>query len=195
VAKLPTSREISEVMGLTLESLAELREKHAVPTVAKVREVHHRIALLAAVGHTQVEIAGIIGYSTVRISQLLMSPAVQELVAQKREIVQAEDLACIREDHDLGVGNWRKAQLAQAEALEEHLEGVIRIPIRDINTMVADGSDRYGVPRKQQNQNIHAAWTKELEDKLAAVKAQAQAQTVNVITIEPTPGGGFKRRF
>lgn len=52
-----------------------------VPTIARLRQIHHEIARLLSSGLTETEVAGATGYSLSRISILKNDPSFKELLA------------------------------------------------------------------------------------------------------------------
>jgi hypothetical protein len=79
--------------------IERLKEKRYAPsTPQKLRDSHHMIARLRASGLRGYQIAERMGYSSVRVNDLLNSPAMEELVAQYRakvdEAMAAVQTAC-----------------------------------------------------------------------------------------------------
>src|SRR5579872_1064794 len=82
---------IGQPTALVASDLERLREPRYVGTSPqKLRDSHHMIARLAAMGLREHKIAEQVGYSRVRVIQLLDSPAMQELVAKYRAKVNDE---------------------------------------------------------------------------------------------------------
>lgn len=158
-------------------------------TTERIRASHHIVALYAAMGLRPTEIAEKCGYTSHRVNTLLRAPAFQQLVAEKR--AEIED-RLIEETIDivaLDRSAWAMAIRQRYDALAAADESGEAIPLRTLSSMIADGSDRYGVPKKSTNVNLNADFAAELE------RALARSDSPNVITVEPAPEGGIRRRI
>ena len=178
----PLTREDMENLGPSMQ--------RNVVSPDRIRDSHHRVARMAASGVRNTEIAHRTGYTVCRVSQLLVSPAMQDLVAKYRERITDEWAADIKDDYNLGREAWRMAKRAQLDALEAHELGEREIPLRELSAIAADGEDRYGTTKKSTNINLNADFASELEKALSR-SAKADA---TVIEVEATPEG-IRRRI
>lgn len=139
----------------------------AAPQV--LRESHYRVLTLAALGHTNVEIARRLGYSANRISQIISAPASAAEILRLREKIEdriiGDDLAAEEASIDYRTKILAKQQrldlLQAAEESGEHL------PAKDLNSIIADLEDRFGTPRKSTNLNIAAKFGDALDAAIA----------------------------
>ena len=178
---------------LTREDMTTLLQpihRHMIVSPDRIRESHHRVARLSAAGLKNTEIADKTGYSTQRVSQLLDSPAMKDLVTTYREMVNTAFISSTKEEYDLGRETWRKAQRLRLDKLEAAEIGEIDIPLRELSAIAADGEDRYGVTKKSTNINLNADFAAELE---AALSRSAKVIDQSVIEVEATPTG-IRRR-
>lgn len=143
-----------------------LRERRATPKVKKFREAHHRLALLIAQGHTTDAITKLTGYSYSRVSTLMMDPAFQDLVAQKRALVDQDQLdadSAYREE-------IMKARMAAARHLNQYIEEMDEtdetMPVRTALAINEFTADRTGFGKHTTSTNLNANWSVTLEDRI-----------------------------
>lgn len=91
---LPSAQLVRE---LILADMAELQQTPAMPTTTlkRLRDSHHRAALLLSQGLSNVDVARRTGYSPSRINTLQQDPAFQELLAYYRAQVQAHEISIV----------------------------------------------------------------------------------------------------
>lgn len=136
-------------------------------TPMRLRESHYSVIRMAALGHTNNEIASATGYSRERIGQILNSPASQAVLENIRDKIEQgiADEAIAAETVAL-----RTKKVAETQRLdyllEEEAEGRY-VAIRDLNAIIADIEDRYGTPRKSTNVNLSANFGSDLEKAIA----------------------------
>lgn len=155
--------QISSVRALTAADLEILRRPAAKTTIKTIRDSHHTIAWLLALGKTDIEVAQEVGMSIARVSGLKSDPAFKELLSTYRtDIVQA------RRDHSdalasLATSNMLKAERQIADTLDEaDAEGKV-IPLRDLTRITADRMDRFGYGKHTSSTNINVGFAAKLE--------------------------------
>ena len=169
-------------------SLAPARR--ATVSTTAIRDYHHRIARLAAAGLRLWEIAERSGYTSARVSTILASPSVQELVAYYRDKVTAAWQEEVIDEYSMALRTKKMALAQRLERLEAADMGDIEpIPLRDLATIIADTEDRYGVMKKTGNVNVNADFAKELEAELARA-IDRSGKVIEVTTDE----GKLRRR-
>lgn len=162
---------ILEVRPLTRADLA-LLALPAVKTdlVKGIRDSHHDVARLLVSGMTLQEVAAATGYSVNRISQLKGSPAFQELMALKREIIDDSWAA----SHDAAYATIQRVTRKAWRQVEEHLdeadETQEKLPLKTLLAVAADGSDRVGYMKKSATLNANIDFAKRLEEAIARSK-------------------------
>jgi hypothetical protein len=137
------------VRDLTVGDLPRLSEtsKVSVPTVQRLRAVHHRQAQLLAQGRSVKEVAAIVGCSPQRIVQLQVDPAFSQLIHYYQDqimVMSLEDGARLR-DKIVDVG-----ELAVDE-LRDRLEDDTKrksIHIGEIRKIAEFAMDRTVAPPK-----------------------------------------------
>lgn len=160
--------------------MAALGRSMVRPTAPQaLRESHYRILTLAALGHSNVEIARRLGYSAQRVSQIISAPAsaseIERLRRKVEDHVITEDLAGEEASIDYRTRILAKQQrleyIQAAEATGEYL------PMKDLNSIIADLEDRFGSPRKSTNLNIAANFGTQLEKAIARANTITPANT------------------
>lgn len=175
-------RYIGPTRPMTREDMAATLGRSFVPTISaeKLRDSHHRVARLAAAGLRTSEVAAQSGYSHHRVWTLLQSPAMQELVAKYRGIVDSAFEKSQDEFFTLATTNMLKAERQIADRLDSADEDGPAVATRDLVAITADRADRFGYPKRQTNVNINADFAAQLE---AAI-----ARSSKVIEVESDQG-------
>ena len=121
--------------------------------ITRLRDSHHLLAKLLAIGIPEREVCRQTGYTFERLRRLRLSPAFQELVAgyaQAAEPAVQEQLEIFAE---LATKNMIMAQRMIADALEEADENGEPIPLKTLLAIAGDGGDRFGYPKRAMNIN------------------------------------------
>ena len=174
---------LGPIENMTREDMAAILQPAYKPLVSpdRLRDSHHRVARMAAAGWRNWEISRRSGYSLARVGQLLAAPAMQDLVAKYRGKVDEKWLEEVADDYALGQNTLRLAMQQRHDRLEEAEFGDgPPVPIRELNTIIADGEDRYGVMKRSGNINLNADFAAELE--------KAIARSGKVIEVIPEDG-------
>ena len=159
---------IGQPRPLIAADLERLKETRHVPsTPQKLRDSHHMIARLAAMGLRPGKIAEQVGYSYVRVQSLLVSPAMQELVANYRAKVDEEFVEGADAFFTLATQNMIAAERHIADAIAEAEDAGELIPIRTALAISRDAADRFGYGKKTQNLNINVDFAAQLERAIA----------------------------
>lgn len=155
--------KVLEVRGLTRADLEVLRQPCAKTSIKTLRDSHHRIARLVAIGKNNLEVAAEAGMSIGRISQLRQDPAFKELVETYRAEVHA-----IWHDHvdhmaEMAVTNMKRAESLISDHLAEAEQTGKEIPLRDLAGITADRMDRFGYSKHTTTTNINVGFAARLE--------------------------------
>lgn len=156
--------KVLEVRSLTRADLEFLRQPAAKTSIKTLKDSHHRLARLVAIGKNNLEIASDTGFSLGRISQLKQDPAFMNLVADYRKDVN--DIWRDHVDHmaELAVGNMVKAERHISDALDAADEpDAPPIPLRDLARITADRMDRFGYGKHNTTTNINVGFAAKLE--------------------------------
>jgi hypothetical protein len=155
---------IGQPTALVASDLERLKEPRFVaPTLQKLRDSHHMIARLAAMGLRTTKIAEQVGYSYQRVQALLASPAMDELVAKYRLKVDDEFVEQADSFFSIATSNMLAAERHIADAIAEADEAGELIPIRTALAISRDAADRFGYGKKTQNLNINVDFAAQLE--------------------------------
>lgn len=179
--RLPKLRDFT-VRELTRDELVRLQEPRAKPNpIARLRDSHHRIARLFAMGLRMHEVVDRSGYTYTRVQQLDKDPAFRELVAHYRNLVNESFVASADEYHDLVTRNMIAAERHIADAIEELDEKDELLPIRTALAVSRDAADRMGYGKKQTNLNVNVDFAKNLEGML-----RRSGKTIESISNRPS---------
>jgi hypothetical protein len=161
--KLPI--EITSDRELTKEDLKLLEQPRAKPSrITRIRNSHHRVALLLSYGLSYDEVATATGYSYARIATLAIDPTIQELSAkyQEKRPEKIKELAdeVIRQKLELVLVSDRHIR-DYYEQLDEDGE---LAPPRVALAISADNADRVGYGKHTtQTTNINHGFAERLE--------------------------------
>ncbi len=179
-------RPIGPIRDLTREDLALLRKPRTnVSSPQKLRDSHHRIARLVATGLRLVEIQAQSGYSMTRLSQLMASPAFQELVAHYRKLVTAEFVESQDAYYELATTNMLKAERQLADRLDEADENNEMLPVRELIAISRDAADRFGYSKKETRVNLNLDFAAQLEKAIKRSGKTLEAVPVQRSTSPP----------
>lgn len=151
--------DLVQCRSLTTADLALLREPAPPYNEPKViRDKHHHIAWLLALGKSQVEIAAELHISPTRVSQHQSSPAFRELIEKKRQ-----EIAEIRREEVRDLARLAAENMVLAETeIQTRLRGSPSyLATRDLNRIASDRMDRFGFPKHSTSDsrsvNLHFA--------------------------------------
>ena len=147
-----------------LKLLPQERATHAVGTPQKLRDSHHMVARLVAMGVRSKAITQQTGYSDLRIYQLKASPAFQQLVSRYKAMVDGEFIESADAYFDLAFGNMLAAERHIADHIAEADEMGELIPIKTALSISRDAADRFGYGKRQTNLNVNVDFAAKLED-------------------------------
>ena len=156
--------KVLEVRGLTRADLEILRQPVAKTSVKVLKDSHHRIARLVAIGKNNLEIAAEVGMSIGRVSQLKQDPAFMNLVADYR--AEVKEIWKDHVDHmaELAVTNMVKAERQISDQLDAADDPEAPpIPLRDLARITSDRMDRFGYSKHTTTTNINVGFAARLE--------------------------------
>lgn len=177
--RFPLDIRITGVRSLTREDLGRLREPRFVHPTKRLRQSHHQLALLEAMGHTTQEISKLTGYSDTRISTLRNDPAFKMIVDEKRKVIND---AMTKEAGDAMALKFRimaasdRHILDQIDALDEAGE---LMPLKTALAISADMADRVGFAKHSTSTSYDGDWAKKMEDRIAI-----KSKLVEVVGLE-----------
>jgi hypothetical protein len=148
---------------MTGDDLAALREPAARPNIQKIRDAHHNVARLMALGLRQDEIAARTGYSLGRINQLAADSAIHELVESYRGRIDEAYVKSADAFAKVCTSNMMKAARQVSETLDGADEQGEQLPVRELMLILGDGADRFGYGKHATNLNINVDFAAKLE--------------------------------
>ena len=176
---------IGQPTALVAADLERLKQpRYVASTPQRLRDSHHMIARLTASGLRPGQVAAQTGYSRERVTALLSSPAMDELVAQYRLKVDAEFVENADTYFTLATSNMVAAERHIADAIAEADEAGELIPIRTALAISRDAADRFGYGKKSQQLNINVDFAAQLEKAIAR-----SGKTINSVAQPATPLG------
>lgn len=179
-------RHVLEVRDLTRADIPTLHEpRQPVPAAKRLRDPHHRLARLFAMGLRRSQIIKRGGYSSTRVDSLSKDPAFIELVAKYRAKVDEEWAEAVDDYAEIATSNMLKAEIQLAERLEAAEEEGELLPVKELIAISRDAADRFGYGKKQTNLNINVDFAAKLE----AARARA-AKVISSIPAATSPAGG-----
>jgi hypothetical protein len=161
-AKRPLAAEVTRELSPADLALLEVSRGSRPPKLMRLRDSHHRLAQVLAVGATPGEAGSQTGYSQSRISILLADKSFQDLVE-----VYRRDSASLRAEYaDMATANMIRGERIIEDALEQLAdasEPVSLANLRPVLDIVSDRADRFGYPKKATNVNINVDFAGKLE--------------------------------
>jgi len=159
---------IGQPEPLIAADLERLKEQRYTPsTPQKLRDSHHMIARLSASGLRGYQIAERMGYSSVRVNDLLNSPAMEELVAKYRAKVDEAFVENVDGFFEIATRNMLAAERHIADHISDLDEAGELLPVRTALAISRDAADRFGYGKKSQQTNINVDFASALEKAIA----------------------------
>lgn len=169
----PKEPAILAIRELTREELKSIPRAKAPNAVVRLRESHHRVARLIAMGLRPFQVAEETGYALATISQMKQSPAFQELVAQYTK----EENAAFGTNRDEYYSYVIQNRIAAARRLYDKLhDEEEEFTVAQLVSIHADSADRTGYPKRSVAININADFAARLDK---AVKRTQQAKVID----------------
>ncbi|TXH43040.1 MAG: hypothetical protein E6Q97_34855 [Desulfurellales bacterium] len=178
--KIAKDWTLGPVRELTRPDLELLKEKRAaIPTIQSIKDSHHRVARLCAMGLRTGDIVEQSGYGYGRLSVLRKDPAFLDLVESYRREINASAREQVDEYHAMLVENMVRAERMLADKLEEAEAEGSTLPTRDLIAIARDAADRTGYGKKNTTVNVNVDFAAKLE--------AARQRSARVITVARAP--------
>jgi hypothetical protein len=185
--KLARQPKILSVRALTRDDLACLNQPRAPQgRIKKFRNTHHRLAKLFAGGLSIRQISEISGLSYTRLHQYGGDPAFQELVAQYKPEVDAQQAEEIDEFLNLGIENMIKAERQLGEHLDRADDGDELLPVSQLLAISGDRADRFGYSKQSRQTNEVLDFARILE---AQMSRMGKATVIDAEPVQTLPSG------
>lgn len=176
---------IGKPKPLARADLDRLKEGGRNPqgTIARIRDSHHMIARLTALGLKPKVIAERLGMSRTRVTQLQGAPAMVELIARYRERVDEQFDSNADAFFETASQNMLAAQRHIADRFAELDEEGELMPVREALAVASDAADRVGYGKRSTNVNINMDFAAQLE---RAIDRSSKARIINATAeVEP----------
>jgi hypothetical protein len=182
-----------EIRELSRDELVRLHERRAtMPTIKVIRDSHHQLARLTALGLDRKEICEQTGYSYNRLAVLAVDPAFKELVAEKRKTIDQAFAASADVYADLATRNMIAAERHIADQIDQlDAEGEL-LPVKTALAISRDAADRFGYGKRNTQLNVNVDFAKNLEGMLrrsgkGGVASSSTPAPVPPVMIDVTP--------
>lgn len=152
--------------------------------ITRIRDKHHVLARLLAIGYTNIAAADAVGYTAARVCQLRAAPAFQELIEHYRNLDTEAWLANRDHFYESDTRLRNKSATLIEEQLDDALDGGETIPLRDLLRIHDSTSDRTGYGKVSTQINYNVDFAARLEKAIAASK-QLRANDEKTIDHEP----------
>lgn len=160
--------KVLSVRELRREELSALREKRVPkPHLQRLRDPHHNLARLIAMGKSIHEAARLAGYSYSRALTLNSDPAFKQCMAEHKAAMDGRHADEIDEYMSAIYGNGIKAERQLTEHLDQADERGELLAIKDLLAISRDSADRVGYGKKQTNINVNVDFAAKLERAIA----------------------------
>lgn len=148
--KPDTEVKVVEIRSMTTADFALLRQNPGPAFAPKtLRDRHHHIAWLCALGKSNLEIAAECRMSPARIVQLKAAPAMQDLIARYRKEIEDSRIQHLREFGAAAAKNMTLSEGILTKELEAIAAGTAQTPsLTTLNRIATDRMDRFGYPKK-----------------------------------------------
>ncbi len=169
---------IGQPVPLVAADLERLKQpRYVASTPTKLRDSHHMIARLAASGLRGFQIAERVGYSQVRVRDLLASPAMEELIATYRAKVDESFVESVDTFFEVATRNMLAAERHISDHIDALDEAGELLPVRTALAISRDAADRFGYGKKSQQTNINVDFASALEKAIARSGKQIEGSS------------------
>jgi hypothetical protein len=168
--------ELLSIRPITKDDLPRItkpRDKSAtIPQ--RLRESHHFIARLLALGYDLAQASAATGYSMNRISQLAQAPAMIEQIALYRGEFNGKVVEQLDTFAHLAVQNMIAAERQINDTIADSDDENELLPLRELREIVKDRADRFGYGKHTTSTNVNVDFASRLE---AAIQRSGKQPT------------------
>jgi len=189
--------QIQAVRELTVEDIRGLRKAHTADSIQRFRDSHHLMARLFASGMRVKEVAEFTGYSISRVSLYHSAPAFQELIAEKRKVVEEVFKDRLTVLNDMILSNGMKAERKLSDKLDDDDE-IEEMSVRELVSIARDAADRVGLSKRTVQTNVNVDFAAMLDRAIARSSQLPRSGDLKLVsppTVPPDRGLSPKRRL
>ena len=166
------------------------------PALQRIKERHRLLAKFVAAGLTRNEVAARMDMCPERVGQLMLDPAMQNLIAGMREHPHValmngmDEIALLR---SVSTQNALRAALAMQDTLNYYEEADEKVPVRESAKIFELSADRIGFGKHSTNINVNVDFAAQLD---RAIDRSRQVRTISPDRVTPklaSPFGGWGR--
>lgn len=156
------------------------------PALQRIKERHRLLAKFVAAGLTRNEVAARMDMSPERVGQLMLDPAMQNLIVQLRQdsnvmaMTGMDEIAVLR---SVSLQNAMRAALAMQENLNYYEDADERMPVSAAAKIFELSADRVGFGRHATNINVNVDFAAQLD------RAIDRSRAVRTIDASPSSPG------
>jgi hypothetical protein len=155
---------IVSMRTIAREDLPRLKTRDRSASIPqRLRESHHFVARLLALGLEQSAISLMTGFSVTRISQLAQAPAMIEQIALYVKEVQGKVIEDIDTFTTLATQNMIAAERQVLDHITDADANDELLPLRELRAIVADRADRFGYGKHTTSTNVNVDFASRLE--------------------------------
>jgi len=171
------------------------------PALQRIKERHRLLAKFVAAGLTRNEVAMRMDMTPERVGQLMLDPAMQNLIVQLRdhphvmEMTGMDEIALLR---SVTIQNSLRAALALQDNLNYYEDADERMPVSAAAKIFELSADRVGFGKHTHNTNVNIDFAAQLD---LAIDRSRSVRTISGKSTEAGPqlslvdsGGGEERR-
>lgn len=175
-SKQPSILALRELAPGEAQAIASVSDRPS-SRIKSIRDSHHRLARLMAMGLRSSELAELSGYSAVRVSILRSDPAFMELVEHYRDIVNEG----WKEEVDEYYGTVAANRTIAARLINDRLAEAEPddISLKELIAIHSDSADRTGYPKRTVAVNVNVDFAAKLD------RAIKRSQTVLLEGTDP----------
>lgn len=157
-----TTPTIGAIRPLEPKDILGLEREVEPRALSAIRDSHHAVARAVAAGLRPQQISQATGYSINRVYALKKDPAFQQLIAEKREMLDERWVEGTDEYYNLVNRNRTLAARLINDKLTA-VEDPAEIDLRTLVAIHADSADRTGYPKRTESINVNLGFAARLD--------------------------------
>lgn len=160
------------------------------PALQRIKERHRLLAKYVAAGLTRNEVAARMDMTPERVGQLMLDPAMQNLITQLREDPQVQEMNGFGDLdllHRLSAHNATRAAMAMRDALDYYEDADEKMPVRESAKIFELSADRIGFGKHTHNTNVNIDFAAQLDiaiDQSRKAKLLSSGAHLKVVSAE-----------
>ncbi len=156
-----------------------LPDSERKPALQRIKERHRLLAKYVAGGLTRYEVAARMDMCPERVGQLMLDPAMQNLIAGFRDHQHVREMAGLNELdllRNISIHNATRAAMAMRDSLDYYEDADERMPVRESAKIFEIAADRVGFGKHSTNLNVNVDFAAQLDQ---AIDRSRSARTIS----------------